>query len=230
MSTWREYWKNQHKVSPNDLQVSVARTRNKTVIKDADWNVTLKTLNNLIPSKSTGKSLDLCGGNGLFLPLLTAKSLEVTIVDVNRDLLDQVDRETYSNVILVQDDALEFLKNCSDRFDIIFCYAGIQYFDDHEVVELLCLMFERLNYDGVLLIGDIPDLNRRMDFLQKSGKIDQYFESLTSGLPIIGNWFAQDWIQLLARWSGFSDVRVIKQNRKLIYSDFRYDLIARKNS
>jgi ubiquinone/menaquinone biosynthesis C-methylase UbiE len=230
MNGWRKYWTSEHKISSNDPQVNVARTRNQKAIDEIDWKLTLGGIDRIIPSRKFGKSLDLCGGNGLFLPLLASKSFEVTIVDINTELLNQINGADYPLLKKVNGDALNFLKTSETKFDIIFCYAGIQYFENREVVELFTLIFDRLNYGGILFMGDIPDLEKRSKFLKKSKKVDQYFKSLATELPIIGNWFTKDWIILLAQWSGFSNIKVIKQKKRLIYSDFRFDLIAERNS
>jgi|LakMenE18May11ns_1017448.scaffolds.fasta_scaffold9833594_1 ubiquinone/menaquinone biosynthesis C-methylase UbiE len=228
MSGWLDYWRNQHKVDALNPQLSVARTRNKRVISSKEWQITLDSLQKIIPNRSLGNTLDLCGGNGMFLPLLSKKSSKVTIVDVNLELLQQVDKSDNTMVKTVHSDALKFLSKNSEKFDLIFCYAGIQYFDEREVVELFKLMYRHLNSGGMLFVGDIPDLDKRSKFLVKSNKIDDYYKSLTSDLPIIGHWFAKDWIFLLSKWAGFTEVKILKQKKKLIYSDFRFDLMAEK--
>ena len=164
----------------------------------------------------------------MFLPLLSKKTSNVTIVDVNLELLQQVDKSGNTIVKTVHSDALNFLLKSSEKFDVIFCYAGIQYFDEREVVELFKLMFRHLNSGGVLFVGDIPDLNKRSKFLVESNKIDHYYKSITSDLPIIGYWFTKDWILLLSKWAGFTKVKILRQKKRLIYSDFRFDLMAEK--
>ena len=97
-----------------------------------------------------------------------------------------------------------------------------------EVVVLFELMYDKLSVDGLIFIGDIPDIQYRSNYLIQSGKQEIYFDSVKRNEPLIGTWFDKGSLELLANRVGFRKIRVITQDPIMIYSDFRFDLMLNK--
>jgi predicted O-methyltransferase YrrM len=234
MNYWRDFWKSKGDLEDSNFQVAVARTRDKKPISPEVWKQTISILSDLIPNHNYSSALDLCGGNGLFVPLLLSKSSKVTVVDINTQLLSQnlMMEKKYDlrnkEVLYVNSDAINHLKNSNNVYDFIFFYAGIQYFSESEVVVLFELMYDKLSVDGLIFIGDIPDIQYRSNYLIQSGKQEIYFDSVKRNEPLIGTWFDKGTLELLANRVGFRKIRVITQDPIMIFSDFRFDLMLNK--
>ena len=234
MNYWRDFWKSKGDIEDLNFQVAVARTRDKKPISPEVWKQTIAILSDLIPNHNYSSVLDLCGGNGLFMPLLLSKSSKVTVVDINVQLLNQniMMEKKYDlrnkEIFYVNSDAINYLKNSDNVYDFIFFYAGLQYFSESEVVILFELMYDKLSTGGLIFIGDIPDIQCRSHFLIQTGKQEIYFDSIKRNEPIIGTWFDKGFLELLAKRVGFREIRVITQHPIMIYSDFRFDLILNK--
>ena len=81
--------------------------------------------------------------------------------------------------------------------------------------------------NGVVLIGDIPDLRKLWNYFNTPDRVRAYFDGIGSQKPIIGTWLDPDWIEALCLHAGFKKVEIIQQDPKLIYSDFRFDVLVR---
>ena len=77
-----------------------------------------------------------------------------------------------------------------------------------------------------MLIGDIPDRHKLWDYFNTPDRVTAYFDGIVSQKPIIGTWLDSDWIEMLCLHAGFKKVEIIQQDTKLIYSDFRFDVLA----
>jgi ubiquinone/menaquinone biosynthesis C-methylase UbiE len=188
---------------------------------------TLLYIEKMIRIRSTDRVLDLCGGNGLIAKHLAPKCKSITVVDIAEELINKIDRSKYKNINAIIADIrnLDFKKNA---FSKIIIYAGIQYLTYKETIFLFENTFRWLADDGLIFLGDIPDLSRIWSFFDSKEREGIFFESLRNDKPIVGTWFHKDFLQKLAVYCGFRKCSVIDQSANMIYSHFRYDMLIKK--
>lgn len=227
---WSNYWKEKKIESSENLQSQVSRIRQGEPITDRNW---IATLNYIIKKMELDRGnpqfiLDACGGNGLFATEFAKLGHKVTIVDINLDLVSNCN--LYKNIFIVNEDLIKYLQNCDETYDLIFLYAGIQYFTNEQTTKLFSLMSNLLNPNGIVFIGDIPDLQKRDRFLKNNNMFQKHFDLLADNVPHLGNWFTKEWLNELATYSGFQTFKVMKQPKYQIYSDFRFDVLLKLNN
>lgn len=230
INNWKGYWKDLHQSDGSDDQTQVARTRNGVPINEDDWGKTLEfVLNNVFKNISGPKNiLDACGGNGLFASEMLKIGHKVTVVDINMNLLKSIKAKSIS-LQLINSDLVEFLMKTKQQFDVILLYAGIQYFSEDETVIILRECKRILNRDGILYVGDIPDIDYRNNFLMENKRFIKYFELQEKRISQIGTWFKKEWFSLLSQYLQYESCTIITQPEYQIYSDFRFDIILRKS-
>ncbi|MBU3822749.1 class I SAM-dependent methyltransferase [Flavobacteriaceae bacterium XHP0103] len=225
---WIEFWKT-YGASANDKDehTQVLRTLNKKPISKDLWEFTLQKLDDVFFVKKNDRVLDLCSGNGLFSKHFVAKGASVVAVDISQDLLVKLDGIEEIQTINSDIRDLDFENN---SFDKIIIYAGIQYLRNKETVQLLQVAYKWLKPGGVFFIGDIPDISKLWEFYNTKERQKIYFENLLSDASIVGNWYDSKWFEKLTRFIGFKECKTIVQDSKLIYSNFRFDFLCKKEN
>jgi hypothetical protein len=84
-----------------------------------------------------------------------------------------------------------------------------------------------LRPDGVFLLTDIPDADRRWAFFDRAERERAYFESVEAGAPLLGAWYDREWLGRLARYAGFVEAVTIDQPIGLPFAHYRFDLRCR---
>lgn len=225
---WLKFWKRHGRDSVGSHeQYRVFRTLNQQPISADEWQGTLKEVDRLFPISNNDRVLDLCAGNGLFTSWFASKKAQVTSVDISADLLRDIDERNLAEVTTLCDD-MRMVSFPPESFTHIFLYAGLQYIDEAEVVELFRRMKEWLSPKGRIFLGDVPDLAKRWKFYNTENRRRLYFEGLKEGRNVVGTWFDQNWLQYLAEYTGFSYSCVIPQRPSMIYSYYRFDFELRR--
>jgi len=223
---WKEYWSKEHKTNSPDLQVQVARTRMGKPIDKETWDRTLSYVQELMEIREGDRILDACGGNGLFASRIQELCHQVTVVDVNEELLENL-RKHSPKVITVKSDLIRYLQDIDARFEKILFYAGIQYFTELEIFKIFVEFKKVLVPGGIIFIGDVPDIYQRDSFLSSDNRYESYFNNLRDGKETIGTWLTFEWLSELSRYLGFDSCTLKNQPEFQIYSDFRFDAIVR---
>jgi ubiquinone/menaquinone biosynthesis C-methylase UbiE len=223
---WIDFWKD-HGASSNksDIQTQVLRTLNKKPISNDLWEYTLEEIDKIFIINQNDRVLDLCCGNGLLSQHFVEKGATVVAVDVSDELLSQMN---HVDAIKTINSDIRHLEFKAGSFDKVIIYAGIQYLTNKEAVELLKRVYSWLKPEGVLFIGDIPDVSKLWSFYNSVERKKAYFDNLLNDTAIVGNWYDIQWLESLTSFIGFNFGTVIPQNPKLIYSNFRFDFLYKK--
>ena len=222
---WSDYWRDSLPQNNSNDQSQVLRVRNKKPIDDLKWNFTVKDVESRLNLKITDSMLDLCCGNGLFTDAFSSKVNSISAVDISHLLIDKLKKRNLSNVDIILSD----MRNVDFKiatFSKILWYAGIQYLDESDIVNLVFKLRKWIKPSGIIMIGDIPDKNKIWNYFNNEDRKNVYFQGLSNKQPIIGTWIDKKWINELFLSAGFNNIKIIDQHPDLIYSDFRFDLIA----
>lgn len=223
---WIHFWNEYAASSVNkDEQSQVLRTLNKKPISKKLWDYTLTKIDETFKVVEGDYVLDLCSGNGLISKHFVDKGASVVAVDISKNLLNNLKDIKEIKTINSDIRELEFDKNA---FDKIIIYAGIQYLNDKETVHLMQNIYAWLKPNGIVFIGDIPDLSKRWNFYNTKERHKVYFENMLNDISIVGNWFEESWFQNLGFYLNFEKGERLDQDEKLIYSSFRFDFLFKK--
>lgn len=225
---WPDFWKEYGRESRGqNTQTRVLRTLNKQPIDPRRWQRTMRFIEDTLEPKDGDRALDLACGNGLITRMLAERCKSVTAVDVSPDLLAEIDPAEHPTIETLEMD----MRDCAfpdASFDKIVLYAGLQYLDDREALNLWKKAHVWLRPGGAFFLGDIPDRDLLWTFFDSEEREDVYFDRLETGQPLVGNWYTRDFLTRLARYAGFTEAKILPQADYMIYSTFRFDLLARK--
>ena len=224
---WRDFWLEYTKsIDDKDEQTQVLRVRNKQPISQELWQFTIEDVMRHLPPGPQEDILDLCCGNGLFSVAYSASAKSITAVDLSPQLIKKLNDRNIPNVKGVASDIRD-VSYPTGSFSRILWYAGIQYLDEPDIITMMRKIRGWLKKDGILFVGDIADRDKLWEYFNNDERQGAYFKSVEERKPIIGAWLQKEWLERLVKSCGFDEVRVIPQDSRLIYSDFRYDLRAR---
>jgi ubiquinone/menaquinone biosynthesis C-methylase UbiE len=223
---WTKYWENKI-IKGLDQQSQVARTRNKEPINSLLWEQTLSGLVKNLELKKKDIVLDLCCGNGLIATKICQKVKSIYCVDINKKLLEVIKKQKISNLRVLCKD-VERIKFQEEKFSKVIWYSGIQYFSHKNIISLAFKIYKFSKPKSIFYIGDIPDKQKLWKYFNTKLRKKNYFDGVLNDKPIIGTWLDKIWLKNLFHLVGFKKVVILKQNKKLIYSDFRFDLLICK--
>ena len=225
---WIKFWKDYSKKAINKHdQLQVLRTKNKAPIDDDSWKEILQFVLSYMKLEKDDEILDLFGGNGLFAKEMSTRCKSVTVIDISKELLDNIDTKKYKNITRIAEDVRKITLP-KNHYSKALIYAGIQYLTKRDTIELFKMLFNYLREGGICYIGDIPDTNRIWNFFNNEEREALFFESILENKPIIGTWFDNVWLEKLAYYIGFSEATTIRQKKEMIYSYFRFDLLIKR--
>ena len=220
---WIDFWNQYTKdAKDQDQHSQVLRTLNKKPINNDIWEFTLAAIEREIEPNVEDNLLELCCGNGLISRNLSSKVKNITSVDVSIDLISTIDINKYPNIKAINSD-IRYLSYPDDIFDKIVIYAGIQYLTYSETIKIFEKTYAWLKPNGILFIGDIPDSSKLWDFYNTPEREATFFKNTKEEIDIVGTWFEKNFFSKLANLIGFSSSKVIEQDKKMIYSNFRFD-------
>ncbi|HKX46392.1 MAG TPA: class I SAM-dependent methyltransferase [Planctomycetota bacterium] len=223
---WTEFWRaHGRKADALDPQTQVLRTYAKRPIDPERWERTVLFVERELRLGPDARLLDLCCGNGLFTERFAPHCAAVTAVDVAPELVARVEQAGLPNVEARVADVRE-VDFEDGSFDRVLVYAAIQYLDPREAVELLVRAARWLAPGGLLYLGDVPDAARRWVFFDTPEREAVHFDNLRAGTAIIGTWFEREWLAKACRYAGFESARALDQPPEMIYSSFRFELVA----
>lgn len=225
MSAWSSYWKRlEPPVNDSSPQLRVGRISNQVAISDESWQQTVNKIVLKLELDASSRVLDLAGGNGLFSRSLDISAGLAVCADLSHSLL--LDAQSQSLETVECD--LRALPFANNSFDAIVIYAALQYLAEDEVTLLFKRCKEILGENGRLFFGDIPDINRRFDYFNDEIRRQKYFDSVTGPRPMIGTWFASEWVHYCLEYAGFRNVQILEQSHWEPYREFRFDVFAQK--
>lgn len=224
---WGRFWSDYiTDVADKDEQSQVLRTRNKVPVDQGTWAFTLDVVAAQLELAPDDTVLDLCCGNGLFAAAYCHAVARIEAVDISARLVERLNARGLPNVHAQAMD----MRNADfapQAFSKVLWYAGIQYIDESDIVQMMRRIRRWMKPGGVLLIGDIPDRRKLWEYFNDPQRQAAYFNGLEKGQPMIGTWLDPQWITNLCHAAGFSQARAVDQPSGLIYADFRFDLLAR---
>ena len=212
----------------DDLQINIARTKKGKRVDNEIWNKTLLYIINTLKIDSKTVLLELCCGNGVIIGELSKYCLDAYGVDYSQELLKQLNENYKRDNLNIEHFDVNLYKVDQRKFDSIIIYFSIQHFNERDTFLLVEKCIKALKPNGKILIGDIPDLDKKWEYINKPAYHIDYFKRVVNSNPKIGYWFQKKFF--LAMNSCFFDVnfKILKQPDFQINSDHCFDVLIEK--
>lgn len=229
-----EYWKKNFSNRDiigisNDLQINIARTKSGQVVSEAVWNKTLDYIVEMLSIDKQSNVLELCCGNGVVLGAIAPFCKYATGVDYSKQLLSQLENNfKYDNINVIHQDVLTYELE-ETTYDSIILYFSLQHFNERNTFLLIDKCIKGLKKKGKILIGDIPNLDKKWQYINKPDYHKDYFKRVLDSQPKIGYWFQKDFFRAMN--SCFPDVtfKIMEQPTYQINSNHCFDVLIEKN-
>jgi ubiquinone/menaquinone biosynthesis C-methylase UbiE len=224
---WVKIWNENNIIQQTNLQSQVGRTYKGVPVSLEIWERTLNHLRTSLSLTTDDHLLDICAGNGLISSDFSQHVEKITSLDVSERLLMEIKKLNIPNIKIVLGDLrdIEFPEN---SFSKIVFYFALQHFTENETVRIFLKIFRWLKKDGICYIGDIPDIDRKWNFYNTTEREEMYFSMINDDDLHIGSWFKKDFLKKLANYSGFLSTDVFDQEKWMINSKYRFDMVLKK--
>ncbi len=121
---------------------SLSNWRRATIFRIKDW----------LPDDKKANILDIGCGYGLLLNTLsTAGYHNLKGIDISEEQI-KIAKELYPDIDFICIDLIDFLKNTSEKYDLITAFDVIEHLNKEEILIVLDLIYKRLNEKGQLII------------------------------------------------------------------------------
>ena len=223
---WRTFWKEGEITENEDPQNQVGRTKFGKTIEKEVWVDTLQFIKEKLQLNPDHRVLELCAGNGLVTAEIAKHVDSVVAVDYSKKLLDSFVVHD-GNVEKIHSDVLSFSIQ-KESYDRILLYFSAQHFSELEMTKIVSNSWAGLRQDGMLYIGDIPDIEKRWDFYNKKTYRQFLFDKFLKNEHHIGTWFDAKFFLYLGEYTGFRESERIEQPSFMINASHRFDIMYKK--
>jgi cyclopropane fatty-acyl-phospholipid synthase-like methyltransferase len=236
MTKWRTFWQNYRIIkitNDDDLLYQVGLTVNGKPISSEQFSTIITDTQVVLQLNKSDKLLDVCCGNGIITFELSKLVEIVKGIDISKAFIDNALKYKSSiNIEYIHLDALKINERLPNmKFDKIFMYGALAYFNYNEVDILFQKFNELILQSGKILIGNVLDKKRKYNFYNTPKRKLSYFinTKLLQKDPAVGRWWSEKELMELAEKNNF-DISFIEENSILHTSHYRYDILLIKKN
>ncbi|RLI52276.1 MAG: hypothetical protein DRP09_18310 [Candidatus Thorarchaeota archaeon] len=182
--------------------------------------------------------LDVCCGNGLITKKIAESCKEIHGVDFSEFLIETAKRKNNGeNIYYHCDDALNIDKKFKENtFSKAYCYFSLQHFSYKKGEMLIKVLSKVTNSNGLILIGDIPDIRRIWRFYNTpKKKLSFFIDFISCKIRGVGGWNSLDsmgWWWNPYRIKKICDrmnlkCEILEQDRNLPHAYYRFDVLIK---
>lgn len=168
-------------------------------ISDWQFRQIISDICSLLEFQKDDVLLDLCCGNGLITKELAVKCQAVVGVDFSEPNLRVANRDHRpANVIYERMNVLRLQKVDHPKFspfNKILMYAALQYFTKQDLVRILNNILQVSTPGSTVLLGGIPDREKKWEFYDTPWKRLALLTRTISGRERMGTWWNKETIR-----------------------------------
>jgi 2-polyprenyl-3-methyl-5-hydroxy-6-metoxy-1,4-benzoquinol methylase len=194
MNNWYKYW---NEVAAADQNVEYLKQVGHTIAgqpyTDQVFNELLAGIRRSLTLHPQDVLLDLCCGNGVITAQLAPYCKAVVGVDFSNPLIEIANhRHRPVNISYFNLDVMNLEKLLTPEcghFNKILMYGALQHFRRQDFKPILENAFKLSTPTSTIVIGGIPDIRRRNQFLDSFRKKAQFVTQKLLGRDRIGTWW-----------------------------------------
>jgi SAM-dependent methyltransferase len=196
-------------------------------IKRKEFDILVQNILKSLNIAKIDEVLDLGSGNGLITYRISEYAHNIIGFDINKELLGVADKNhKKNNIEYIKQNILDidFSKYKGNK---LYMYAVLQYIDYKDFRRLLQkLVRQKINFD--LFIGDIPDIEKQLNFYHTPERKKYLFTELIENKKIhLGYWWYRDHILQISKDLDL-DIEILDQDPMLSTSHYRFDVMITK--
>jgi ubiquinone/menaquinone biosynthesis C-methylase UbiE len=173
MRNWRKYWESSSE-SESEIEADGYTEQGKPLTRGQIESIQ-SDIRDKLELKPADRLLEVGCGVGLQLKFLSGRTGNLVGTDYALGMLKQASCTLPGALFFVSEAA--FLPVRKTSFDKVFCYSIFHYFPDYSYAErAISRMIEACRKGGIVLIGDVQDLDRKNEYLKYLG---EYTRNLT---------------------------------------------------
>ncbi len=227
---WSSHWATiGARAAPDDFFAQVERTVGGKPVPAEQISLLVEAVSAGLQLGRGDILLDLCCGNGMVTRALAARCRAVTGIDYAGDLIALARRHHRAENIDYVSGAVGELSLSDCRFgppSKVCMNAGLQYFRDAMMRELLRVLVPITGGRAPLYFSDVPDADRLFDFYDTPERRADLEQRLAAGTEAVGTWWSRQHLERLREEAGYGAV-FIEQDPRRLTARYRFDLLAR---
>ena len=185
-------------LSPHEHLKQVGHTVGGQVISEADFTAMINDIVEILDLSREDVLLELCCGNGVITKKLSDYVHNIFAIDASKNLIDVALSHNYhESIVYCTGDIfqLQEILTTSERYTKVLMFAALQHFKKEQLSEIIDLIrpFCRPNFK--LLLGFVPDVDRRWNFFDTFAKRKKYFLRCLTGQDVMGTWWQKKFIR-----------------------------------
>lgn len=230
MKDWRKHWMSfPTGFGPDEYLQQVGKVWHGKPIAEAQMRALVTDIHKKLGLSADSTLLDLCCGNGILTHQL-ARTCSMTVgIDFSRPLISVARRaHPLPSGEYIQASVLELGgRDIGGPFTHILCYEALQHFAEWQLGALLDAILHQATDDPVIVLGSIPDEQRKWDFYCTPEYRADYLARLELGEEAIGTWWPSVLIEDACRQRGLV-AEILEQPSILHTSHYRFDCRIRR--
>jgi 2-polyprenyl-3-methyl-5-hydroxy-6-metoxy-1,4-benzoquinol methylase len=205
----------------------VGKTVNGREVSEAQVDLIVENIADILRLSEKDALIDLCCGNGLITRQLALIVESVVGVDFTLGLITAARRYSSApNIEYIDSDVLRLSPKYFSGFKKIVMYEALQHFSMEQSVELVDGL-SSLEPGSLVFLGSIPNKERLNAYYDTDEKYAYYVECESEGKPHIGRWWLMEEIARLVSTRGFK-ATYLSQEPRLYTAYYRFDVLLEK--
>jgi len=229
MRDWRTYWAHAvENAGTGDLFQQVGRTIGGKSEPEEQVEIHVKSIANLLKLNKKDVLLDLCCGNGIVTARLAPLCGIIIGVDYSEELIQVAKKTNYaSNIVYIHSCAEDMSQlDLPTTGSIKICMnAGLQYFTEPTVDQLLSSLRRLAHGDLELLFTAVPDADKLERFYNTPERRAEYERRSAAGNEAIGTWWNRHHLISIFERAGYA-AKAIDLDPTLTSAHYRFDVLA----
>jgi len=222
---WKDFWNNQ--ATKQDDALKVGRAVNGKIVDDKTLQDIAAYIAKFLELKPTDSLLDICCGNGMLTKLLAPYCKEIIGIDLSEKLISEAKTKyIHPKISYFVGDASQLSAVLPiKKFDKILLYFSFQYIETNTLANnVFKEIHYSLNYNGLALIGDIPDAERLHIFYPSIKERIKYFVNKYRGKNEMGRFWHPNELDKLAITNKMLG-KALQEPSFLPFSHYRFDYL-----
>ncbi len=194
--------------APQDYLSQVGHTLGGKSIGDDQFQDLCAQIKSSLELTETDSLLDLCCGNGFLTRQLVQHVKSAVAIDLSESLLAVARSDQNSERIeYCQGNALHLEQLpcvAGKTFDKVLCYAALQHFNQQDLADILRQLTLLTHTGSRILIGFVPDIDRRWEFYNTPERKVRYLLRKLTGKEALATWWSKEEIRTTCKERGFT--------------------------
>jgi SAM-dependent methyltransferase len=226
---WRAHWTSVgQRTAKHELFRQVERTVGGMPVPPGQIELLVGAIKRRLSLSGEDILLDLCCGNGLITARLSPLCRAVVGADYSCELIQVAQEQCAAPNTVYLHRAADDLRPTDFPMGAptkVCMNAGLQYFTERMVIQLLHSLQALMQQDSVLYFTDVPDAGKVEAFYDTPERLAEFERWCAAGREAIGTWWDQDHLKSIMERAG-CDVSIFDLEPDRCTAHYRFDVLV----